>query len=239
MNKTIFILWLQGFKNAPDIVHRCAQSWKFYHPTGWKIVLLDLQNLHEYTTLDPVFFTSLTRTEISDIIRLKLLFQHGGVWADATTFCNQCLDDWILQHIPKGFFAFEKPGRNRLLSTWFLYADKNNYMIEKWCTAVVDFHRANTTKSRPYYLIHYLFGDLYNTDPQCKALWDAVPKRPANGIIGPHYLKEKGFFTEDPEVRHSIDCQRAPLYKLSHKVDFPPLCPQQNIVYLYSKVPFP
>jgi hypothetical protein len=237
MNKTIFILWLQGFSNAPDVVQRCAQSWKFYHPTGWKIVLLDLQNLHEYMTLEPVFL-SIAPCEIANVVRVHLLSQYGGVWVDATTFCNQCLDDWLLPYTQQGFFAFEKPGPDRLLSNWFLYADKNNYLMDQWCHATLHFHRNNTTE-HPYFIHHYLFGDLYDTDPRSKAIWDAVPKRPANGIIGPHYLQEKGFFTEDPEVHHSIDCQRAPLYKLSHKVDIPPLCPRQNIAYLYSKVPFP
>jgi len=236
MNKTIFIVWLQGFSKAPDIVQRCVESWKYHHPThsGWNIVLLNLENLYEYITLEPVFLT-LESQEITNVIRMKLLCQYGGVWADATTFCNQCLEDWILPYTQQGFFAFEKPGPDRLLSNWFLYAEKNNYLIEQWCCATLDFHRTNT-QSHPYFIHHYLFGRLYDTDPRCKAMWDAVPKRSANGM-GPHYLQEKGFFMKDPTVRQHIDSQQTPLYKLSYKGHFLPFDADLNLYYLYSKVP--
>ena len=35
---TIYILWFQGFDNAPLLVKNCVQSWKHYNP-DWNIVI--------------------------------------------------------------------------------------------------------------------------------------------------------------------------------------------------------
>jgi mannosyltransferase OCH1-like enzyme len=51
MIKTIFILWFQGFDNAPIIVKKCVDSWKHYNP-DWNIILLDHTNLCKYIDLD-------------------------------------------------------------------------------------------------------------------------------------------------------------------------------------------
>ena len=51
MIKTIYILWFQGFDNAPEIVKKCVQSWKYYNP-DWTIILLDNTNLNNYITLE-------------------------------------------------------------------------------------------------------------------------------------------------------------------------------------------
>ena len=41
--KTIFIMWLQGFDYAPDIVKRCVDTWEFHH-RNWNIVKTDESN---------------------------------------------------------------------------------------------------------------------------------------------------------------------------------------------------
>ena len=65
----------------------------------------------------------------ADLARLDLLARHGGVWADATCFCVRPLDDWLLPCLPSGFFAFDRPGPDRLLSTWFLAAQPGNALV--------------------------------------------------------------------------------------------------------------
>ena len=36
------------------------------------------------------------------MIRLELLAEHGGVWADATMLCLRPLDSWIAHALPEG-----------------------------------------------------------------------------------------------------------------------------------------
>ena len=195
MNKTIYILWFQGFNNAPEVVKKCVNSWKYYNP-DWKIVLLDDINLSSYVLLEKyipnIGSKSIEKCHISDIIRVILLRTYGGLWVDATTFCNKPLNDWLPNYINEGFFAFDKPGPDRMISNWFLYAEKNNYIIEKWCFSTIQYYTLNN-KAHTYFIHHYLFGDLYTSDTIFKDIWNKVPKLSANGM-GPHYLQENGLF---------------------------------------------
>ena len=202
MNKTIYILWLQGFNNAPEIVRKCVKSWIYYNK-DWKVVLLTEKNLNKYINLNSHIENILSNTEINkchlaDIIRVILLNKYGGVWADATTFCNKPLNTWLPEHSTQGFFVFEKPGKDRLISNWFIYSEKNNYVIKKWCEETINYYKKNK-KAHTYFIHHYLFGNLYKKDLNFKKKWDNVKKLPANGIA-PHFIQQNGCFKDINEI---------------------------------------
>lgn len=98
MNKVIYTLWLQGFENAPWVVKHCLNSWIVKNPT-WKVVALDRDSLRDHLDLDALIpnieAKSFTYAALSDLVRISLLKNHGGLWVDATTFCTKPLDDWI------------------------------------------------------------------------------------------------------------------------------------------------
>jgi len=138
-------MWLQGFEKAPGLVKKCLFSWQHHNP-GWKIVPLDEKNLKDY--IDPDSIIGKNRENISvqalsNIIRINLLAKHGGVWVDATCFCCRPLDGWIGNHMTSGFFAFEKPGKDRLLSSWFLASGKNCHLTNAYCKAVNSYWSKN------------------------------------------------------------------------------------------------
>jgi hypothetical protein len=236
ITKNIYILWFQGFDNAPDVVKQCVNSWKYYNP-DWNIILLDDTNLNSYINLKnyTIDITYIEKCHLADIIRTILLKLYGGLWVDATTFCNKPLNDWLPNYINEGFFAFDKPGADRLISNWFLYSEKNNYIIDKWCDNTLKYYSTNK-KAHTYFIHHYLFGDLYISDIRFKEVWDKVPKLSANGM-GPHYLQENGLCKNiTTKTKTEIDSKITPLYKLSHKIQFPKYDEKLNIYYLYSTI---
>jgi hypothetical protein len=141
MIKHIFIYWNSGFLNAPLVVKKCLLSWKIYNP-NWKIIELDDSNLNQYINIELVITNisskTITKTSYSDIIRIFLLKKYGGIWCDATVFCVKSLDEWLSDNIISGFFAFEQKC-DRILSSWFLYSDYNNYIIDKWYDNVIQY----------------------------------------------------------------------------------------------------
>lgn len=46
----IWLLWFQGWKQAPPLAHECARSWIRLNP-GWTVVLLDEANLSEHVDI--------------------------------------------------------------------------------------------------------------------------------------------------------------------------------------------
>jgi len=236
MKKIIYILWLQGFDNPPDVVNQCINSWEYYNPS-WKIILIDNKNLNNYIEFEEFIDKSLIYdyTALSDIIRILLLKKYGGLWVDATTFCNKPLDNWLLSFIKEGFFAFNKPTPDRLLSTWFIYAEKENYIIDLWFNQTLQYIKINK-KPHTYFWFHYLFENCYNKDTKFKEIWNNVPKLHANGL-GPHYLQEKGFFNHlNKDIKENIDNKITPLFKLTYKCKFPHFDENLNLYYLYSSI---
>ena len=52
MNKNIYMLWLQGFSAAPDLVKRCVKRCQELNSKTWKIHLLDETTLKKYINTD-------------------------------------------------------------------------------------------------------------------------------------------------------------------------------------------
>lgn len=126
--KKIWFLWLQGLDNAPLVVKKCYESWIKHNP-DWELILLDEQSIGEYI---PAFTDGVTKQALSDILRINLLAKHGGIWVDATCFCMKPLDDWLYDNMQSGFFAFDKPGPDRMLSSWFIACNKYNYIASTY-----------------------------------------------------------------------------------------------------------
>jgi hypothetical protein len=127
--RLIWIYWDKGIDHAPPIVQICMNSWKVN--SGWNIVFIDDNSLGKYLDLklQSDCLEKVGVTKKSNLIRLQLLAKYGGVWVDATCFCVRGLDSWIDEVLISGFFAFSRPGKDRLLSTWFLAAEPQNPLI--------------------------------------------------------------------------------------------------------------
>ena len=124
MTKTIWTCWFQGREAAPPLVQKCLRSWE-RNNLGWELRCLDATTIERYVTLEPyvdLHRQSLTAASLSDILRIFLLREFGGVWVDATLYCNRPLDDWMPNLMREGFFAFAEPAPSRPLSSWFLSA---------------------------------------------------------------------------------------------------------------------
>jgi len=122
--KKIWFLWLQGFDNAPLEVKECYESWVRLNP-GWEVVFMDESDIAAYITVPK---WRVAKYVLSELLRINLLAKYGGVWADATCYCVQPLDEWLPAYISAGFFAFERPGPDRMISSWFLAAAPDNYI---------------------------------------------------------------------------------------------------------------
>ena len=122
--KKIWFLWLQGINSAPVVVKKCYESWIKHNP-NWELILVDKNSISEYI---PFKLGNITKQALSDILRIHLLAQHGGVWVDATCFCMKPLDDWLYDNMNTGFFAFNKPAPDRMIASWFIASEKYNYL---------------------------------------------------------------------------------------------------------------
>jgi hypothetical protein len=217
MQKIIWTCWFQGRRNAPDLVQRCITSWEVHNP-GWQVRCLDATTIGHYLDLsDFVDLTrqTLTAASLSDLVRVLLLHEYGGVWVDATLYCNQPLDSWLPGASGTGFFAFASPTPDRLLSSWFLTARPDHHLIRGWAALATSYWRGRT-ESDDYFWFHHLFAQLCESDPDARAAWDSVPRISADG---PHALQWPGLLYEPASTAIAKVDWTIPVFKLTHRID--------------------
>ena len=165
-------MWFQGEDNMPEIVQMCFHSWKKHNP-HWNIQLLTTTNLIEHTNIAEVVgpnWGSIPPAAKSDLIRIQLLASGGGVWADASTYCTQPLDDWLPKNLSSGFFAFAHPNKDRLISSWFMASYENQLLTKHYAAAAIEFWKKHTPRvllerQLSYSGVEALAKWLYQTNP--------------------------------------------------------------------------
>lgn len=181
--KHVFILWLQGWENAPWLSKQVAESWEMNNP-DWKINYIDLENLKDYVNdIDYIYDTnkSITPQAKSDIIRLSLLKNHGGIWADATMLCMQPLEHWVHEAVEKsGMWMYRGGGyKGRIAkswgwASWFIVAKKNNEIINKWKECCDDYWSKNN-KALEYFWMDRLLHGIFIHNIDIKQKWLCTP----------------------------------------------------------------
>src|ERR1700736_2319609 len=131
MLKTIWTCWFQGREAAPPLVEKCLGSWEEANP-DWQFRCLDAGSIGKFIPICDYINPrrqTLTAASLSDLVRLLLLREFGGVWVDATLLCNRPLDEWLPGLMSEGFFAFASPAADRPLSSNFLSAGWDNDLV--------------------------------------------------------------------------------------------------------------
>lgn len=134
--KIIWIFW-DSMKESP-LVNICLRQIKTTHP-DYQVNIINQNTLSSYLQNLPKKNNDLPFANYSDIIRLALLSQYGGIWVDASSLITKNLD-WIYQLKINnkidiiGFFAdfITSDSKYPILETWFLAAPANNAFIINW-----------------------------------------------------------------------------------------------------------
>jgi hypothetical protein len=242
MIKNIFILWFQGFEQAPEIVKNCLNSWIHYNP-DWKVIQLDSSNLHEWIdNIEDLKKEGMLLCHLSDMIRMLLLHKYGGVWVDSTLFCNRSLSTWLPQFISSGFFGFSSPSNEYILSSWFLYSEPRHSITTSIANDIVAyFKNVDDYRQVNYLILHDRMNWLYENNPLFKEEFDKMPFF-QSGIsifrgIGPLFLLAIDLFNKcTPEIDTIIKCQAIPVFKLTYKCDYSKRTENSIITHLFKTI---
>jgi hypothetical protein len=156
----------------------------------------------------------------SDIVRMLLLKEIGGVWVDSTCFCNKPLDGWLPEMMANGFFAFSWPAPDRMIASWFLAGNGHSIIVEELFRKIVEYWEGHA-RAHQYLFLQSLFKESYGENPEFRRVWDSVPKVNCDTREheGPHLFVDyrKALFSRiTPEIKKIIDDREIPLFKLSH-----------------------
>lgn len=155
-----FTIWYQGEENAPELVKSCFRSMR--RNLRQELVVLDADTIFDWITLPEYIVRKwkegkIHNTQFSDICRVELLYQHGGLWLDATDFVTSPVPDYIMNEDFFLFLAGDKiRGSFAYIQSCFIRARKGNPLMGVWREANFTYWKEENSKVN-YFILHLLF----------------------------------------------------------------------------------
>ena len=136
--KVIWTFW--DSDNLPDFVSKSIDSWRKHSP-GFTINVVTPTKFTEYFTDDEIKIINEADSgpRKSDYVRLLILADKGGIWADASMIATRSLDWVIDEQKSKGFefFGYDREYSTTrpeypALESWFFACIPNCDFVKKW-----------------------------------------------------------------------------------------------------------
>lgn len=164
VSRKVWMFWWQGMDYAPALVQRCYDSVK-EHLSDWEIILITKDNYKEYASFPNYILQKLengqiTLTHFSDLLRLELLINHGGLWLDATVLCTSGDIPKSILNSDLFFYSPQKPGADGCaikMSSWAIYAKTNNRILMGTQYLLYHYWQKHN-RLIVYFLLHHFFS---------------------------------------------------------------------------------
>lgn len=220
----IWMLWFQGWHQAPFLQKQCLRSWQLYNP-HWEVNAISNDDLPTVLEEDFEVYRKLVQDNPdtlqvqgqSDLLRFFILKRHGGVWADSTMLCRRPLDEWLRDTMVAGFFAFgpeDSPylmGPSVPLVSSFLAAAPGHPIVVSALRRFVSYWELKPEGvggPLGYFWSHWIVGRSVGIaelcegsdhgDPEAIERWQLMPKRTGEyGKPGPNLFMQKGWLAPE------------------------------------------
>lgn len=212
----IWICWWQGEANMPEVVRACYASIKeraCNHP----VRLITFANKETYLKLPPFIWKKfeegkISPTHLSDVARMYLLKEYGGIWVDITNFLTQDIDCfvdvnasyWSYRHITR----YNNVSRG-LWTSYFLASGKGG-MVPSYIYDSLVYWWSRNDRIIDYLLMDYIFKIGYDCLPTMKKSIDELPLN----VIGTF---RKAIHRKYDASEWDYYCRQAGFQKLSYK----------------------
>lgn len=221
MEKVAWLFWWDGFDNMPLLCKACFESVKKYLRNDFKIVFLDKNNYLSYVDLPDYIIRKhnygiISHTHFSDILRVSLLCERGGLWMDASVYLTGSIPDYIYS---SDLFVFKGSAFKNIncaidgsnISSWFIFSNSEHPLLMSTRDMLYEYWKNNTNLAE-YFLFHWFFT--ISARDNMKE-WYKIPYCPN---VLPHYLYFSIFDKEYDENLFKHAANISPIHKLSwHK----------------------
>lgn len=217
VNNVIWTMWWQGEESAPEIVKACLRRLKAKNKAK-NVIVITKNNFTEYVNLKSNILNlyknkNISITHLSDIIRVNLLYQYGGIWIDSTVWCEKELDaelfDVSFYSINTGRYTND-PSHGRW-TTFFMSSTQGTDLMN---FLVMSFNRY--LENYDYFVDYILFDYFINIACDLnKTIDDDINSIPINNTHTFELSKFLNFpYSKDLFYKDTY------LYKLTYKMDF-------------------
>lgn len=217
----IWFFWWQGEKNMPPLVLKCYESLKKYS-LEHEIIFLSKDNYKDYAELpkyilDLFIKGSCSITHFSDILRMNLLSNKGGIWVDATIY----ITDDFTKEIDNYQSMYTRRSKsktnfisNGMWSTYFIATSKGHILSKALYEILLNYWKKHN------FIIEYLLTDyiiylLYMEIPAIKFEIDNIP-------YNNEYIHElESLLGDEFNIKnYNYICKKTYLHKLNWKLKY-------------------
>ncbi len=187
-----FTIWFQGEEHAPALVKACFRSMRKH--LKQPLVVLDEKTLFDWITLPEYIVEKwrkgqIAHTQFSDICRIELLYEHGGLWFDATDYVTSPVPDAIMAEDVFLYLGGNKVrGSYAFIQSCFMRAKKGNALMGVWREANAIYWKDENSKIN-YFIHHLLLLLSTQVNPVAKESFDRMLKLdqdPTHTLWGEH-----------------------------------------------------
>lgn len=178
-----FLYWNSGFDKAPHEVVQILQ-WitkasikrmnETYEWSNIKLTLLDDANIGQYVQFPSHLIakrSNYTNTYFSDLLRIELLCNYGGFWADSTFYFDKPMPRDVYE---SDLFAFKLWQAPAYSSSWFFHSYHKHNPLLLWVRHLM-FEYWKTHNSHEYFDLHKFFEIVIQFFPELRPYYDTMP----------------------------------------------------------------
>lgn len=216
-----FLYWNSGFEKAPHEVIQHLQ-WitkasikrmnETYEWSNIQLTLLDDSNLAQYVKFPPHLITkrsNYSNTYFSDLLRIELLCNYGGFWADSTFYFDKPMPRDVYE---ADLFAFKLWQAPAYSSSWFFHSYHKHNPLLLWVRHLM-FEYWKTHTSHEYFDLHKFFEIVIQFFPEIRPYYDTMPFYSSARAHSIHRMFNGAFNAE----RWTMAKSQSWGYKLSYK----------------------
>jgi hypothetical protein len=115
-------------------------------------------------------------THFSDLLRLNLLKNHGGIWLDATAYMTDFLPDYIIK---EDFFVLLADKLSHFpysfMQNCFIRAKKGSFLCDAWYEMCIEYWKSEK-KISDYFQHQLMFKMLISNQSKARNLFELMPK---------------------------------------------------------------
>lgn len=181
---TVWFCWLQGIDSAPPLVKACYRRACIILKGIYNVVVIDATNYSEYATLPDWVVKDwksgkIGNAHFSDLLRMQLLIEHGGIWMDSTAYLTDEIPLYVKESdlfiFRTNLFVYAYPLECKddgvVGNNWFISAKSNDPFLIIMRDKLLEYWSQKNRREH-YYVWHLMFSVISQKYPE---YWNNVP----------------------------------------------------------------
>lgn len=190
----IWFCWFQGIASAPELVQACFL--RLCEVESHKVILITEKNMLEYASVPTDILKKwkegiIPNPNFSDILRTILLYQHGGLWIDATMLIVNPVPQYIWKSPLFVFQYTENPLIFDGFSTHFMRSRAGNEFLKRVLYGMLSYWDKNNSL-KDYFIYHFIFTGVARMDEDMRKIYANIPFRlsESNHLLQRYWLQK-------------------------------------------------